>query len=612
MKTHMTILLIIASGLFLFSCQTKPEIDGELKKWHKVTISFQGPELDETGEENPFLDYRMEATFTNGEKTYKIPGFFAADGNAAESGASKGNVWQVRFTPDIEGIWTYQVSFRKGDRIAINQDVEAGKPVAFDGATGEFVIGPTDKSGNDFRGKGKLNYVDQRYLQFAETNEYFLKGGADSPENFLAYKEFDGTRDIVDNEAREGEAPPPENLHEYAPHIQDWNEGDPTWMGGNGKGIIGALNYLASEGMNSVYFLTMNIEGDGKDVWPYVSPDDFTRFDCSKLDQWEIVFTHMDSLGLMLHFVLQETENELLLNNGDTGLERMLYYRELIARFSHHLAITWNMGEENGPADFTPDGQTTEQQKAMARYMKKTDPYNNFVVIHTHANPKFRNEIFNNLLGYEYLNGPSIQIGNLLSAHAETKIWIEKSKEAGKPWIVNIDEIGPAWRGVDPDDREPHNNQDSVRRYVLWANLMSGGGGVEWYFGYKNHNNDLNCEDWRSRDMMWDYTKHAIDFFRIYLPFSEMESADYLITNANAYCYAKKGEIYVVYLPEGGTSQLDMTDASGTYEVFWYSPREGGNLKTNTITEFTGGEIVELGEAPEESLQDWAVLIRKK
>ncbi|MEZ5397229.1 MAG: hypothetical protein R2724_31240 [Bryobacterales bacterium] len=35
-------------------------------------------------------------------------------------------------------------------------------------------------------------------------------------------------------------------IHHYEPHVQDWKPGDPTWQGGKGKGIIGALNYLAS------------------------------------------------------------------------------------------------------------------------------------------------------------------------------------------------------------------------------------------------------------------------------------------------------------------------------------------------------------------------------
>mgnify|MGYP003676171216 FL=1 len=94
-----------------------------------------------------------------------------------------------------------------------------------------------------------------------------------------------------------------------------------------------------------------------------------------------MVFDHMDNLGLMLHIVTQETENELLLDVGQLGIQRKLYYRELIARFSHHLGVTWNLGEENGPVHFSPKGQDDKDRKAMAQYIKENDPYKNMVTI---------------------------------------------------------------------------------------------------------------------------------------------------------------------------------------------------------------------------------------
>ncbi len=69
-------------------------------------------------ENNPFLNYRLDVTFKNGNKVYVIPGFYAADGNAAETSSASGNIWQVRFTPDAIGEWTYTVSFKKGNNIA--------------------------------------------------------------------------------------------------------------------------------------------------------------------------------------------------------------------------------------------------------------------------------------------------------------------------------------------------------------------------------------------------------------------------------------------------------------------------------------------------------------
>ena len=99
-------------------------------------------------------------------------------------------------------------------------------------------------------------------------------------------------------------------LKTWSPHVRDWRAGDPTWQGGKGKGLIGALDYLAGRGANAFSFLTYNAGGDGDDVWPFVERDDKLHYDCSKLDQWQVVFDHAQSLGLFLHFKTQETEND--------------------------------------------------------------------------------------------------------------------------------------------------------------------------------------------------------------------------------------------------------------------------------------------------------------
>lgn len=64
-----------------------------------------------------------------------------------------------------------------------------------------FDITGTDKVVPDLRAKGRLRYVGEHHLQFAN-GDYFLKVGADSPENLLAYVDF-GTFDLVQNEILE-------------------------------------------------------------------------------------------------------------------------------------------------------------------------------------------------------------------------------------------------------------------------------------------------------------------------------------------------------------------------------------------------------------------------
>ncbi len=60
-------------------------LSGELKQWHRVTLSFRGPQADETSAPNPFTDYRLDVTFNQGSKSLRVPGYFAADGQAGET-----------------------------------------------------------------------------------------------------------------------------------------------------------------------------------------------------------------------------------------------------------------------------------------------------------------------------------------------------------------------------------------------------------------------------------------------------------------------------------------------------------------------------------------------
>jgi hypothetical protein len=593
------LLLLLGSSCTGIAQSSSASISGQMSKWQIVTITFTGPRTSETAETNPFTDYRLEVAFTNGEREYVVGGFYAADGNAAQTSADSGGKWQVRFVPDKEGTWRFSASFRTGKDIAMLDDPAAGEPVDFDGTTGSFRIGPALKNATGFRAAGMLQYTGAHYLQFAESGQYYIKAGADSPENFLAYYEFDGTFDTEELN-RQGEAKGSLFIHKYEPHRQDWKPGDPTWRDGKGKNIIGALNYLASKGMNSVYFIPYNLDGgDGKDVWPWISPDSRDRFDCSKLDQWEIVFSHMDALGLMLHIITQEQENDQGLDGGELGRLRKLYYRELIARFAHHLAVTWNLGEENT--------NTTEQLKAFSTYIRRIDPYDHQIVVHTF--PGQYDKVYAPMLGYADFEGASLQMNaDGSDTHSETIKWLDRSAAAGRKWNVCLDEYGHGANGVKPD--ATHYWHDEPRKNCLWANLMAGGSGVEWYFGYKFPDNDLNCEDWRSRDHLWDMTRYAVGFFHKYLPFYDMKHADELTSAPDDFCFALPGEVYAIYLPNGGTTELDPGSSQSTFAVAWFNPRMGGGLQYGTVKEINGPGMQSIGQPPEDADKDWAVIIK--
>ena len=145
---------------------------------------------------------------------------------------------------------------------------------------------------------------------------------------------------------------------------------------------------------------------------------------------------------------------------------------------------------------------------------------------------------------------------------------------------------------------------------------MAGGGGVEYYFGYQLPQNDLVCEDFRSRDLSWNYCRIALDFFREHqIPFWRMNNSDELVgneTHSNSrYCLAKPGELYLVYLPAGGTTDLDLGGASGDFRIQWFNPRSGGELTDGSVARVTAGDETSLGLPPQDAKEDWLIVIRR-
>lgn len=600
-------------------------ITGETKQWHKITLAWDGPQTAETASPNPFSDYRLDVIFYHPAtaRTYVVPGFYAADGLSADSHATSGNRWCALFSPDATGEWLYRASFRTGQDVAIQEDLNAGISAGyFDGDQGSFLVAASDKTGRDFRGRGRLNYVGRHHLQFAGDQSWFLKSGADAPENLLAYDDFDATPSARRKDGSQRKS--------WKAHERDFDaaSGQPfTWAEGQGTELLGAVKYLHDKGLNSFSFLTFNVDGDDDNVFPHLltgsmadyeqAPDNkrwkmnwvyHDRFDVSKMAQWERLFEYGEQLGMYLHFKTLETENELTMDHGNMGRERNLYYRELIARFGHHLALNWNLGEEINSA-------STEQKQSWANFFAAHDPYHHHLVIH---NMWYYHD---DLLGaYDAakktgstLTGFSLQTHqpDFGSVFGLTKGLIDRSDAAGRPWVVPCDEPGDAMHALRPAGDEG-DSWETGRKNALWGNVMAGGAGCEFYFGYQHAHSDMTCEDWRTRDGFWDYCRFQLAFFKNNaIPFQDMHNEDALISNRTAWCLSNDHDTYVIYLKEGGTTEIDLTAATGPFTVSWYNPRTGGPLQSGTVRVVNGGKKVELGHAQTELERDWVILVRR-
>ncbi len=578
-----------------------------VKLWEPLVLTFNGPEAMETAD--TFRNYRMDVTFSHGERSVTAPGYFAADGDAANTGANSGDKWRVKFTPDAIGEWTYRVSFRTGEDIAVSSNPKEGKAVKpIDGQSGRFEVLPTVPDARGFFAKGQLRYVGEHYLQHQGTGEWFVKAGAGSPEDFLGYAGFDGTYDRGSN--LPDDALGEDGLHNYAPHINDWREGDPTWGDGRGKGIIGALNYLAEKGCNTIYNVLITLNGDADTTWPWVDPVEYPEgeapefeykrtkyssldvYDVSKLEQWDIVFSHMDRLGINHDTYLTEQENTTLLNGDQLGVETKLYFREMAARFSYHLSWRWNIGEE--PHDVRPP-----EMSEWMKYLQTINIYDHPVGHHCSGKRELRYDVYDPQLGKDYMDAAFLQINE--DYHQETLKYVKASREAGKKWVVPIDE---------PNRILPGN--DDMARESFWKIAMAGGEGLGVYVAYQLKDyTDITIEDFRRMESVWEVLKHGVDFFQI--PEINRELPKLVTQNElirNGYCFAEKGNLYIVWTKHAAAVDLDLSDADGTYSVRWYDPRNGGGLQKTANDTVEGGKPIYFGTPPT-GHNEWIVVVQR-
>ena len=340
-----------------------------------------------------------------------------------------------------------------------------------------------------------------------------------------------------------------------------------------------------------------------------LSNDQVSTYDVSKLAQWEILFDHMDAKGIYKNLLLQETENDQMLD-GRTGVsgttlsvERMVYMREMVARFGHNNGIQWNLGEENT--------NTNAQRADMSEWIKALDGYDHLVVVHSY--PGQINQVYDPLLGVEDFDGTSFQT-TANNIRAKTIEFRDKSEAAGDPWVLAWDEDSSGNAIIDSYSNNPDSTNEKTLREAFWGSLTAGGSGGNWYIkgnGFGGHSFDQNLDDFKGFSSMWKWTAAATEFFNTYIPFHEMTDADNLTTNGGDFVMADPGQYYVIYLPYGRADEakLNLNGHGGeSFDVFWYNPREGGALISDG--QIDGGGVRSIGAPPEDGGKDWVVFVR--
>jgi hypothetical protein len=430
-------------------------------------------------------------------------------------------VWKARFTPDQAGEWGY---------------ASASSDALLNGQTGSFSA--TEPQGclayqpgdlPDFSCLGRLAYTGKRYLQFSDGTAW-LKGGVDEPEDFLASANSSGFQN-----------------HEAA------------------------IDYLAAHGVNSIYLLLHNIDGDQRNVWPWVGSDQTEaktnreRFDLAKLARWEQLFTYIQGKGIVLHLVFEDDSSWI-------GFDRSLYYREMIARFGHHNGLIWNISEEYDE-NYTPD-----QVLEFAGMIRDLDPYDHPITVHHSRSLSF----WEPFLGAPQLDLTSFQT-DPTPQYAAAAEWVSRVEDSGRTIPISFDETG-----------QLQISQRDLARQIVWS-VYLGGANYEIFTqleaGYKDFEGHFD-------DM------HRARRFLEGLSFTQMSPMPGLLPDGNGYALADPAEVYAFYLFGGGRqTRVDLSGESGSLEFSWFDPRTGETRPGGTVQ---GGALRSF-TVP--SSQDWILLL---
>lgn len=491
---------------------------------------------------NPWLDFYLTIRLKSpSDVDYYIPGHFIGN-------FSGGAHWAFTFCPTETGKWSLFIQrFRHASQINIettkdwNSSIVNSAPAVTVGTPPSVVEDPINSYGSftvidyatpiygvgekpNLLKSGPVEIGDNGALKFHRSGQLYYKAGMNSPETLFGYKGFFKTRDYNNFD-------PGGNRYyynEYSTYSSWWLLGEPNWEttifsnpdgssttvdSNAGKPIIGLINYLESNEVNNVYFLPMNLGGDGQNCHPFLNTEDLSdpswndaakrTYSTERLSQWLEVSKYMLQKNIFMDLVLAEEEDangEFLDDSSGTriGVTRKLFLKQMVAFFGWHSGIRYILSEENSPMAVRTqcNGQdswdfTTAQLIEMGQYIKDCTISERDPLITVHTNPLGANpsacpgDPDYGLLVYEEILSHTNYSSNPFLNSASLQIELPNVRDHGYSYLISrcqeifdnanqlvsihFDEVGPANNGINIWQGNPIN----ARSDFIWETFLN-------------------------------------------------------------------------------------------------------------------------------------------
>lgn len=316
-----------------------------------------------------------------------------------------------------------------------------------------------------------------------------------------------------------------------------------------------------------------------------------------------------------------------------TASRERQWLRYLLARYAaYDHVFLWTISNEY---ETHPDGKyrldfpgDVDWAVACARFIKENDPYGHLVTVHPVISASRRGdsprspfeapwrigEFFGNAEEIDVLSQQTGQTGAGLAWDEKLRCWqgdpaevvasLRADRRFRKP-VLNS-ESGYEYLHGQPTAKRQVHHTDKVRR-AAWRIVCAGGYLAAGFQGTVGHSDAWNRLDPGEQygfvvsdegaagqlRVLWD--------FMTQLPYWRMQPFEG-VTDA-AVALAEPDHQYVVYLPKGGETQIDLKAAPGAYRAEWLDPRTGNVGQKFLIS---GGRAVSV-VAPDS--EDWVLHI---
>lgn len=301
---------------------------------------------------------------------------------------------------------------------------------------------------------------------------------------------------------------------------------------------------------------------------------DFSRFNVAYWQKVDRAVRAMRQRGIVATCIVTIEKQNLPGEYGTLTEHERRLYRYAVARLAAFCNVWWDLGNEHN------EYRQPNWAPQMGRLAKEWDAYDRLCSAHGYADWLYGDQAW-----ADYI------ITQQYGTCTEVNKWAVKYHKIAKPYVN--EEYG--YEGE--LDKPGHGmNTDWVRR-CHWSLALAGGYATygDWSPGTAFYTGHIG----RGKAPL--QLRHLRETFES-LPYPHMEPRNDLVTG-NAFCLAKLGEVYLVYLPEGGETVLHAEQVAQGHTAEWIDPRTGKHRRS--VRSFADKIAL---HAP--SSGDWAVIVK--